>query len=206
MQQIISVPLGDRLLKLTDLVGDLDMAALSSGFDAMLRRMSYVEFFGATLEVVPALVPYENGAIYSDAIIRPFTPRIFFPEKSIIDDTVRTNLYTGGLAGNSEGTSISLGYIAEAYIDFGRFGMMVALFLLGYFYGLLYRIFTGPIFGSPLAGMALISAIFLGIGSMENSFTKIFGGIIASILVTMLVLRWIIPVWYPWLLTRAKKD
>ena len=205
MQQVLVVPLDERIMKLADLVGNMDMAAMTGGFDAMLRRLSYVEFFGASLEVVPALVPHENGSIYSDAIIRPFMPRIFFPDKAVIDDTVRTNLFTGGIAGNSEGTSISLGYIAEAYIDFGRFGMMGALALVGFFYGFLYRMLTGPSLGSPLAGMAIASAMLVGVGSLDNSFTKTFGGVVVNFIAAIIVMRWIIPTWYPWLLMRFQR-
>ena len=133
--QIVTVDYTTRLAKLYELVANLDLDALANAADQLLRRMTYVEFFSVVLVYVPANLPHTLGAILWDAIIRPFMPRLLFVDKDEIDDTARTNLYTGGLAGSSEGTSISLGYIAEAYIDFGTFGMFAALVAIGLFYG-----------------------------------------------------------------------
>ena len=79
----------------------------------MVRRLSYVEyFFGAVLDYVPRIVPHEDGALWWDAISRPFMPRFFFTDKAIIDDFERTNKYTGfAVSGANEGTSISIGYM-----------------------------------------------------------------------------------------------
>ena len=52
------------------------------------------------LDSVPMVAPHTNGGILLDALIRPFTPRVLFPNKTEIDDTERTNQYTGGRAGN----------------------------------------------------------------------------------------------------------
>ena len=118
--QIVTVGFGDRMAKLGELVSALDREALADGADRLVKRITYVEFFGAVLLYVPAVAPHEDGAIWWDAIIRPFMPRLFFPDKGIIDDSERTNKYTGlGVSGSDVGTSISIGYFGEAYIDFG---------------------------------------------------------------------------------------
>ena len=141
-EQIVAVDLVSRLAKLYELAANLDAETLSSAVDQLLRRLTYVEFFGVVLTYVPAYIPHTLGAILWDAIIRPFMPRLLFVDKDVIDDTARTNLYTGGLAGSSEATSISLGYIAEAYIDFGSIGMFAALLGIGLFYGAIYRVLS----------------------------------------------------------------
>ena len=95
-------------------------SSFGNATQGMLDRLSYVDFFAVVLETVPSQLPHENGALWLDAITRPFMPRLFFPSKTVIDDSERTNYYTGlGVAGAEEGTSISLGYVAESYIDFG---------------------------------------------------------------------------------------
>src|SRR5262249_7647254 len=138
--QIVNVDYTTRLAKLFELVANLDIEALTSAADQLLRRLTYVEFFGVVLANVPAHLPHTEGAILWDAIIRPFMPRLLFADKDVIDDTARTNLYTGGLGGSSEGTSISLGYISEAYIDFGAYGMFAELLAIGLLYGVIYRV------------------------------------------------------------------
>ena len=106
----------------------MDQEKLILSVDQLLRRLTYVDFFAVVLTYVPSQMPHENGALFWDAVSRPFMPRLFFPDKEVIDDFVRSNLYTGGVAAISEGTSISLGYVAESYIDFGAVGMFPALF------------------------------------------------------------------------------
>ena len=91
-------------------------------------------------------------------------PRLLFVDKDVIDDTARTNLYTGGLAGSSEGTSISLGYVAEAYIDFGTFGMFAALLAIGLLYGAIYRVLSRWHRSRGLLGIAVATAVLVSVG------------------------------------------
>jgi hypothetical protein len=200
--QIVAVDLASRLAKLYELTASLDAEGLSSAFDQLLRRLTYVEFFGVVLTYVPAYIPHTLGAILWDAIIRPFMPRLLFVDKDVIDDTARTNLYTGGLAGSSDATSISLGYIAEAYIDFGSAGMFAALIGIGLLYGAIYRVLSRWRRSQGLLGMAVASAVLVSVGAMENSFTKVFGGVIVSLVVAIMMIVFIVPRWAPWLVRR----
>jgi hypothetical protein len=199
-EQIVTGDYMTRLFKLYELVANLDLEALMSAVDQFLRRLSYVEFFGVVLVNVPASLPHTLGAILWDAVIRPFMPRLLFVDKDEIDDTGRTNFYTGGLAGSSEGTSISLGYIAEAYIDFGAIGMFAALAAIGVFYGAIYRALLRWRASRGLLGMAMATAVLASAAPMENSFTKLFGGIIVSLLIASVMILFIVPRWAPWLL------
>jgi hypothetical protein len=201
-EQIVTVDYVSRLAKLYELVTSLDLAALVNAADQFLRRVSYVEFFSLVLVNVPSLLPHTLGAILWDAIIRPFMPRLLFVDKDEIDDTARTNFYTGGLGGSSEGASISLGYIAEAYIDFGAFGMFAALAAIGLFYGAIYRILLRWRASRGLLGMAVATTVLTNVGPMENSFTKVFGGVIVSLLVAWVMIVFVVPRWAPWLVRR----
>lgn len=195
-QQIIVVDYGSRLGKLLSLVRDLDGGKIADGADALLHRMSYVEFFGAALLYVPQFQPHSGGAILVDALVRPLMPRLLFPGKAVIDDTTRTNAFTGGAAGWSEGTSISLGYVAESYIDFGRWWMFAALSFIGLIYGYAYRwLLTRS--GTPLLGMGLAVAAMLHVGALDNSFTKVFGGFVAFLIVAYLLVAFVVPKWVP---------
>ena len=203
--QIVSVDYSTRMNKLIELVGALDESALSNAADTMLHRLSYVEYFGAVLNYVPAVEPHANGEILLDALTRPLMPRILFPEKSAIDDTERTNQYTGNLIVKSDLTSISLGYVAESYIDFGAWGMLPMLSLIGYFYGQIYRQFLRLRRIDSLLGMAIAVATLLQVALIENSFTKVFGGVVATLLAAALLVLFIIPRWAPWLARVAAK-
>lgn len=196
--QIVAVDASAQWSKLAELVQRLDGAALATGAYQLIRRLSYTEFFGVVLERVPQMVPHEDGAIWLDALSRPFTPRMFFPWKTEIDDSMRTYIFTGGLTRPREGTSISLGYIAESYIDFGMFGMMACLALFGYALGRTYKILLSWRRSRGALGMALASAAIFGATFLEASITKTFGAFVASLLAAWLICRWGVPKWCPW--------
>jgi hypothetical protein len=201
-EQVVTVDYTTRLAKLYELVSNLGLDALMSAADQLMRRLSYVEFFSAVIVYVPTSTPHTLGAILWDAIIRPFLPRLLFVDKDAIDDTARTNMYTGGLGGSSEGTSVSLGYIAEAYIDFGAFGMFAALLGIGLLYGTIYRALLRWRRSRGFLGMAMATAILAGVGPLENSFTKVFGGVITSLIVAGLLITFVVPRLAPWLARR----
>ncbi|WP_072387914.1 hypothetical protein [Hyphomicrobium sp. CS1BSMeth3] len=204
--QIVSVDYGARISHLAGLVGQLEGPNLSKAFDEMLGRLTYVEFFGATINYVPTYVPHQHGDILWDAISRPFMPRLFFPDKAPIDDSVRTNEFTGlGVAGVAEGTSISLGWIAEAYIDFGRYGMFLSILAISVFYGSIYRRLIRWDLTRGLFGAALATAVLQGAGFLESSITKVFGGVIVSLLMAWMLVKFILPRIAPWLLARSPR-
>ncbi len=196
--QVVTVDAGDRFNKLYELVGALNRDALADGVERFLLRLTYVEFFGAVLGTVPEAVPHEGGAIWLDAIERPFMPRVLFPSKSVIDDSERTNLYTGlGVAGTDKGTSISIGYAGESYIDFGEYGMMAPLFALGALYGWFYRFTLRAPNAGSLFGMALATAILSDSLPAETSITKLVGGLMAAFLLAWLVRKFLIRKYLP---------
>jgi hypothetical protein len=95
MAQIVTVGFGDRINYLGELAAKVDRKDFSAGFDKLLDRLAYVDFFGSVLDYVPHAVEHTGGALWWDAIKRPFTPRIIFRDKTIIDDSERTNQFTG---------------------------------------------------------------------------------------------------------------
>src|SRR5262249_38165568 len=133
---------------------------------------------------VPENVPYEHGTLWFGAIQHAFMPRLFFPNKPTLDDSVRTQKYTGmEVAGREQGASIGIGYIAESYIDFGRYWMLAPIFLLGVFYGLIYRFFAFRQRYGLLGVAAAIAILVFGAYSIETSNIKLIGGNAMSVLV-----------------------
>jgi hypothetical protein len=198
LAQIVTANYGSRISKLASLVSELDQEKLVGATDQMISRLGYVEFFGAALEHVPKVVPHENGALLVDAITRPFTPRLLFPDKTVIDDSERTNKYTGlGVSGTEAGTSISLGWIAETYVDFGAIAMIPVVMLVGLVYGLIYRRLTQR---GDLLGMGFATAVLLQVLYLESSITKVVGGLVVSLLVVWLLRRHLLRQFVPWLL------
>ncbi|WP_187770848.1 hypothetical protein, partial [Cognatilysobacter lacus] len=187
-QQVVLVPVADRVAKLVELTGDLDAERLNASVQKLMERLTYVYYFGRTLQVVPAYLPYEHGALWGEAIENAVLPRLINPDKRVIDDSERTSLYSGTrVAGASEGTSISLGYIAESYIDFGPVLMMLPLALWGVFVGRVYAILLRAT-RYPLLGYGS-GAVVVGLGAsvLESSNLKMVAGVVLGFLALLVV-------------------
>lgn len=190
--QVVLVSASERYAYLTNAIGKLDANAMGEAFSNMIDRISYVGFFARVLDQVPARIPHENGAVWGDAVLRPFMPRIFFANKSVIDDSQFTSKFTGEnvVSEGDQGTSISIGYIGESYIDFGVYLMMLPIFLLGWTYGKFFRWMCNYRSVRGVIGMGLATSVLLPVCFLETSITKLFGGFVVSVLVAWIFARW----------------
>jgi len=182
--QEILVPVEERVGKLGDLIAQFRWEQMGEATEALLLRLSYVQYFALTIVNVPSNVAYENGALWLGALDHVFKPRILFPNKAALDDSARASLYTGmEVAGTERGTSIGIGYMAESYVDFGPVFMFLPIFLLGAFYGFIYRQFVIRS-RYALIGCGIATAILVfGGNAIETSNIKIVGGNVMALLV-----------------------
>jgi hypothetical protein len=185
-QQEIDVTAQESAVKLVDLIGNFTWDNFTDGLDTMIVRVGYTKYFALTLMNVPSSVPYENGALWLGTLKHIVTPRLFFPEKGAISDSERTTLYTGELtAGEESGTSIGIGYVAESYVDFGPVWMFAPIFLLGVFYGLIYRFFIIRSRSKLICAALASSILIFGAYEIETSNIKIVGGNVTVLLVVI---------------------
>lgn len=188
--QVVRVELESRLVKLADLLSDANLDDYVDGADNLAKRIAYVDMFAYVLKRVPSVVPHEEGRLWGRAIRHVFMPRLFFPDKErLTSDSESTMRYTGlSLASDAQGTSISMGYMAESYIDFGGVFMYVPIFALGLLWGLMYRYFVTRrpprLFGYAVAVAVLVNANQFGMHS-----TKLIGSMLVSFFVMMLFLN-----------------
>jgi len=179
----------ESLEKLGQLVQNVNSEDLNEGFKQTVERLSYIDFFSATIDYVPRVIPHTHGRLWGDAIGRVLQPRLFFPNKQIIDDSETTRKYSGmQVAGAESATSISLGYMAENYIDFGMPGMFISLFGYGLLIGLVYKyvMTSSP---DKLIGTAMIIPLFILIYLFESALNKLIGGLIMYLLIYELIRR-----------------
>jgi hypothetical protein len=181
--QSVRVGTVEKVAELQRLLGEMDSRRFGESADIMIQRLMYFEFFGLILDRVPAGQAFTGGEIWGAATVAPFTPRLLFPNKPIIDDTQLTEKYTGlheaAWAGSA---SISMGYIAESYIDFGPVMMFAAIAALGLYMGGLYRWLLGQkgpkvALGAALAPMALMPA-----HALESSSLKVIPPLVLSLI------------------------
>lgn len=188
--QIVTVSVPERISWLVAHAGEIDSESLDEGLEDGLRRLGYVDFFAQSLRNVPAMIPHTHGLLWKEAVLHPLMPRLFFPNKPAINDSDRTNTYTGvTVAGADEGTSISIGYVGESYIDFGKYGMFVPILLWGWLIGwcheFLIRRAPHMVMGSALGACLLLSTVL----QLESSNIKMMGSLMAGFLVTAVLLH-----------------
>lgn len=137
-----------------------------------------------TIENVPANVPHENGRLSLAALKHLLTPRVLFPNKEPLHDSLIARKYTGvQVAGPDEGASIGIGYIGELYVDFGFWLMHAGVLLLGCFYGLIYRRMATRTSLRPWRFACATAILFVPTSTPESALAKLLGGVILSWLV-----------------------
>ena len=191
---------GEQVALLYEMASSLDGDDLVEGLEPLAERLSYVDFFGYALGYVPGVVSYQNGAQWSAALKHVLTPRILFPDKpAIVSDSEITNQFTGlYVAGATEGTSISIGYMGESYVDFGPFWMFVPIFLVGVWRGLMFRFFLRKP-EQALAGYAFAVALFTQTYQLEAATGKLLGSVLMRFIVLALIFQFVVPRVTAWL-------
>jgi hypothetical protein len=183
-----AIPIERKFEKLTDLVSSVTWENFTDGMDALIMRVSYVNYFALAVENVPNRVPYENGELWKGSIMHVLTPRLLFPDKPVLDDSERTRLYTGiQVSGIESGTSIGIGYIGESYIDFGPVWMFAPIFLLGVLYGLINRFFLTRTRYKLLGAALAVSVLIFNAYEIEVSNIKLVGGVVSVALVSIVI-------------------
>lgn len=139
-QQIV-VSQEDALTKFQELASDAitspDLLS-DERIDATYRRVGYLEYFSNAVSKVPAEIPHEQGQLLWSNLEFSLLPRFLAPNKGAKDDKAKVEKYTDFYFGEYGGSSFSLGHYCEAYIDWGRTGMLIQLFLFGILGGGLY--------------------------------------------------------------------
>jgi hypothetical protein len=159
--------------------GETLASRISSGF----LYFSYVH------ERLPRVMPHENGTLLGKAIANATQPRFLFPDKvNLGGDSWLVRKYAGiAAAGDAEGASIGLGYMAEFYIDFGIPGVVVLSLLWGAVGGgvmvLLARVCPSrEIFLAVAIG--IFTQYFM---AFDGSFIKLFAGLLQRTLIAAAV-------------------
>lgn len=183
---------GESLSKLFELVADAPPDAIQQGFEYTVNRLEYIDFLSASISQVPANIPHTNGELWGGAFSRIFQPRLLFPNKKVIDDSEKASLYTGQeFYGADRGTSVSLGYFAESYVDFGMVGMHISLLFYGFIIGSIYKyvIHSAP---NHIIGTSLVFPMFFIIFNFETALDKMIGAIFMYLIIYFFVNKFLL--------------
>lgn len=152
-----------------------------------INRLSYIDYFAESILYVPNTKPHSDGKLWADGIRHITQPRLFFPNKKAIDDSEKTMEYTGlSLANAEQGTSISLGYVAESYVDFGRLFYIIPLLILGIFIGHLLRLLRNAV-TNEIYYWSLSIPIYFQFYGLEIASEKALGAIVTYSIIVAII-------------------
>jgi hypothetical protein len=180
--------------------------SFSEGLENLIYRVSYIEFLAMTMNQVPTYLPHENGRLLQNAVEHIIKPRLLFPDKKPIYDSELTSKYTGRkFAGAEEGTSFSLGTVAEAYVDFGPIYMFVPIFIFGFWVGWMYKFFIVNGY-NIIWGMCYSAPIFQFAWSFPVPTSKFLGWSITYFVTFWFINKFLIKYLDQWLLKPEYKS
>ncbi len=156
--------------------------------EILISRLSYIGFFSRVLEYVPAVEPHANGELLQMAMTNAFMPRLVFPSKPVLpSDSYYTRRFTGIMVAE-EGTSISIGYMAEFYADWGLIGMFLSILAYGCLIGACMEVVRRFVQPSLLVSPFLV-ILMMTVYQFEHQFIKTFAALISTTVAALLIQR-----------------
>jgi hypothetical protein len=151
-----------------------------------LERTSLLPQVTHVLELTPEVVPFQKGLTYSYMAIA-LIPRFMWPDKPSVNDANRFYQITYGLSSIKDVDSVNIGAgcLAEAYINFGWYGVVSIMFGLGVVLSIYERAFVFNT--SNKLFLAIGVALLPGVMGIESQMAAYLGGVIQHILLTLLV-------------------
>jgi hypothetical protein len=205
--QNIKTPVSERLGYLGGRAASVDEINWEDASYMLLIRLAYVDIFGSVISVKE--VSPEPGYMrqWNDALEHVLKPRFLFPSKAPLSDTeVFMRLARGDASEDMRGgTSISVGYMAENFVDLGFPGMLIGIAVLGLIGAAVLRYFVTlkvPWVIRESFGMTFIYAICHD--GVEISLPKLLGATLMFFLVFAPLVRFGLPSIFRWLSKRSE--
>lgn len=190
-QQVL-VSKDDALNFLWERLKSFDGSGFNTGIQITLSRIQYMEEYLLVYQRVPAIIPHANGGDVLSALDFLFTPRSWNENKKRLDPSEKTNFYTGiHHADAAQGTSISMGYFCDLYIDFGTFGMLIPLIIIALIIVAICNHILKSKQYNVLFSYSLLIALIMSLGTFESDIIFYLGSI-RNYIIVLLLGNWII--------------
>jgi hypothetical protein len=172
-----STGLGARATVFQELMGDRfsNPAILYNNLmlSGVLDRTNQGSLTALAIRYVPEFEPFAKGETIFGAIVASLVPRFLWPDKPRIGGEENMRRFTGFELSGS--TSMDIGQLGDAYVNFGAWGGAAFLFV----YGLIFNLITSRLFQasttSTPAILLWIPVFFAGCIQVESSVLSVFG-------------------------------
>jgi hypothetical protein len=157
-----------------------DLAAKTSQRASLLLQVAHV------LEMCPSQVPYQNGQTYYYLLVT-LVPRFLWPDKPSVSEANQFYQLAFGITDVKAlaTTSISVGSMAEGYINFGWFGVIGIMMFIGIVLRIYERTFVANQSNTLL--LAIGSALLPGFLAIEGQLAPYLGGVVQQVILSFLV-------------------
>jgi hypothetical protein len=198
--QVAIRPIEDRIKYISERVLDGGIN-YETTYLKLLRRIGYTHYYAQALSRRDAGLVNIPGR-YISAVQHVLMPRVLFPDKESLDDSAVTTALTGEEF--TEGTSVGVGYVAEAHVDFGFPGMLLPLLLLGAMMGAGAHYFMTR--AAPLViRQAFTAASLFTAFRYEMNIDKALGGYLVAFIALAVALKFGYPIVANWLMRRPRR-
>ena len=143
-------------------------------FSPALGRISHIHLLSLVVESTPEVIPYWNGETYKP-LYSKFIPRILWPNKPTEVTGSRFGRRYKITSTEDFSTSVNLPWIVEMYANFGVFGVMIGMTIVGIILSILDNLFnmSNP---SPLNYVFGLT-ILLSLVFQESNFSLMIGSV-----------------------------
>ena len=185
--------------KVTSVVASLTTSdGVETAFARSISRLDLIHTFAHVIALTPGYLPHYDGSSY-DYLLYGWIPRILWPNKPIAQEASVMFALDYGLLLDSQTdtTMIGIGFLSEAYANFGLIGIVGVMFLIGSLFGIAHVMFNGVNSDAGRAVYIAVLAFYLnGIGSSTAMFVffGIQGFIALPLILRFFAGRWRAPV------------
>jgi hypothetical protein len=148
--------------------------SVKEAYDIGTSRLSHLMTFAEITGATPDFVPYWLGETYYPLLFK-IIPRFLYPDKPLEVTGQTFGHRYSFLAADDYVTSYNLPQLIEFYANFGVFGVILGMVLLGVFYRVVQQLFFHSCMGfGALVGFIYITTKLLLI---ESSLSMVVGGL-----------------------------
>jgi hypothetical protein len=161
--------------------------AFRRALEPSVSRFSLLNQTANVVDLTPSVVPYQWGWLYSYMAIT-WIPRFVWPEKPSMSEANQYYQVAYGLSSEEDlnRVSISVGLLAEGFMNFGWAGVIGIMFLAGVFFDFYQKTFLAKSSGALMTSIGVI--LLPQFLSVESQMAQYLGGIVQEVAVTLVVM------------------
>ena len=156
----------------------------------LTSRLSEISMFTKFVQSTPDNIPYYKTKILQQSA-EAIVPRLFWPSKPNTEDLIMERVYDAGVIYRGEEVSAKPAFIVDAYLSYGGWGILMAMFAYGALAQLIANkaeeLFGGYILGTALIFSGLFQSFWRGL-SFEFIINVIFWSYVSMLIIFKILL------------------